>query len=87
MHNDKYGVTAPKQIDRDRFIDMLEVLPPCRWRRYADGVEWFHVSERLSGDVVAWFARVGETYWEMQDLSTLSYDALNTKLRAAIHKE
>jgi hypothetical protein len=55
-------VTKPAPITADRFDDWLGCLPPCRWHRHA-GVELFHVSERLTGDLVQWCARIeGQCY-------------------------
>jgi hypothetical protein len=55
-------VTKPAPITAERFDDYLECLPPCRWHRHA-GVELFHVSERLTGDLVQWCARIeGQCY-------------------------
>ena len=66
----KYVKTAPHVIDRDRFYYMLEVLPPCRWNRGAF-IEFFHVSERLTENLVSWFARVDGRYYEMWDDAAL----------------
>jgi hypothetical protein len=60
-------ITDPEPIDKDRYWEMLEVLPPCRW---ANG--FFHVSERYTGDLVSWFLEVGEEYWEFRNLATIS---------------
>ena len=55
-------VTTPAPITAERFDDYLECLPPCRWHRHR-GVELFHVSERLTGDLVQWCARIeGQCY-------------------------
>jgi len=86
MNNPDYGVKPFTQTTEERYFYMLEVLPPCKWYR-GDYVQFFHVSERLSGDIVAWYAMVrGATpsYWEMQDVSTLPKDELIRKLMAAI---
>lgn len=56
----KYVKTAPAPITRERFTEMLEVLPPSRWNR-GDYVEFFHVCERLTDNLVSWFGRVGST--------------------------
>lgn len=66
----KYGKMPPKVVDEARFFAMLEVLPPGRWYR-GGHMEWFHVIERLSGNIVSWFARVGTVYLEFQDEADL----------------
>lgn len=73
----RYVKTAPKPVTKEKFHEMLEVLPPCRWNR-GSFVEFFHVSERLSGNLVAWFGRVGDTYWEMWDDAALDAEEVKT---------
>lgn len=71
----KYGKMPPKVVTVERFEYMLNVLPPSKWYR-GGYVEFFHVCERLSGDIVSWFARVGmhssAVYYEFQDEATLT---------------
>jgi len=62
----RYGIKPPWRIDEKRFWYLLEVLPPCKWRRMSDG-ESFHISERLSGSIVTWAVRIGSDYFELQD--------------------
>lgn len=38
-------ITAPVEITDEQYHELLNCLPPCRWRTVA-GVEMFHVSER-----------------------------------------
>lgn len=71
-------VTQPKVITSERYYDMLEVLPPCRWHN-AGGLEVFHVSERITGNLVSWFARNGSDYWEFDDLATMTDDQIKAK--------
>jgi len=51
--------TEPEEITRARWHDMLEILPPSRWH---DVGAWnvFHICERISGNLVSWFARKGD---------------------------
>lgn len=57
-----------RQIDRERFFDLLEVLPPLHWTRRND-TESFMMMERQTANLYTWCARVGNgddaTYWEM----------------------
>ena len=48
--------TLPSRIDEDKFFEYLNVLPPCRWEHIA-GFEVFHVSERITGNLVSWYAK------------------------------
>lgn len=71
--------SEPEEITEERFMDMLEVLPPCKWRNMS-GVEWFHVSEHLTGPLVSWFLRVGDKYYEFVDDCSLSSEQLMEKV-------
>ena len=53
---DKYVLPKGDVIDKDRWYEMLEILPPCRWGSF-NGVEFFHVSERLIYNVVGWYTK------------------------------
>jgi hypothetical protein len=76
-------VTEPRAISEERFRDMLEVLPPCKWRTVA-GVNMFHVSERLTGDLVSWFARVDGEHYEFNDYASTDMFELASKV-AKVH--
>lgn len=54
----KYGPLPPWQITRDRFHELLNVLPPGR-HTYTGQCERFYLIERMSGDIVLWAVRVG----------------------------
>lgn len=72
-------ITDPVEITRERYWDMLEVLPPCRW--YNRGrYRAFHVSERLTNNLVSWFVEDGDKYWEFTDEATLSDSDLRKKM-------
>jgi hypothetical protein len=81
---DKYGPKPPQEITRERFWEMLEVLPPRKWQGMGTAFESFHVSERLSGDVVSWFVRIGDRYFQVDQESTLPRHALETMVRAEL---
>lgn len=51
-------VTAPAPESLDEFEHALGVLPPCRWKNVGDA-ELFHISERVTSDLVSWHARRG----------------------------
>lgn len=80
----QWGPLPPWPVDRDRFWYLLEVLPPCKWRRMAGGCESFHVSERLSGNVVTWCVRIGENFFELQDLDTRDHAYVVELCRASV---
>ena len=57
------------------WFDMLEVLPPCRWTRF-DGGEIFHVSERITGNLVNWYMRKGNNYFTRVQFADQNLDLL-----------
>lgn len=73
--------TQPKRITKERFYDMFEVLAPCRWRTRPGG-EVFHVSERLTGNLVSWFLRSGNDYFECVQSADIDVHVLFSMLRA-----
>lgn len=75
-------ITKPKPVSRDRYWYSLEVLPPCRWHTVS-GFEVFHVSERITHDLVEWSACRGERYWQWTDRAGISDGDLVAKLRDA----
>lgn len=75
-------VTLPAPIERDQFWYFLEVLPPCRWHDHK-GVELFHVSERLTGDLVQWCARIGDAHYGFIDRAGRASDELVAVVRSA----
>ncbi|QSV17542.1 hypothetical protein [Photobacterium ganghwense] len=55
-----------EQITPNKYSWMLECLPPCRWTKHS-GVELFHVSERITGNLVDWAGQVGDIYVRLVD--------------------
>ena len=54
----------PKEITKQRFWELLEVLMPADWTQ-AGSTESFRVIECQTDDLYTWCARVGERYFEM----------------------
>jgi hypothetical protein len=54
----------PTEITKQRFWELLEVLPPADWTQ-AGTTESFRVIECQTDDLYTWCARVGERYFEM----------------------
>ena len=71
-------ISDPVEITKERFWEMLEILPPCRWSKHR-AMEMFHVSERLTHNLVSWFARLGDRYFECVDRDNIDIYALATK--------
>ena len=74
--------TPPSPISEERWHEMLETLPPCRWHHH-NGVELFHMSEHLFGSLVDWFARVGNQYFEFTDSCKTPSENLSNLVRKA----
>lgn len=74
-------VTAPAPITEQRYWDMLGCLPPSRWHTVA-GFEVFHVCEGITADLVSWFAKRGQDYFEFVDHAGITDDELTAKLTA-----
>lgn len=72
-------ITDPKVIDKARYNDMLETLPPMRWAQYG-AWSMFHMSERLTGNLVSWFAKCGDQYFEFDDQADLTRAQLINKM-------
>jgi hypothetical protein len=54
----------PKEITKQRFWELLEVLMPADWTQ-AGSTESFRVIECQTDDLYTWCARIGERYFEM----------------------
>lgn len=71
-------ITEPREITEEEWHDALNVLPPCRWRTVS-GVELFHISERLTADLVAWYARIGDRFVTFTDRAGANMQTLAEK--------
>lgn len=68
-------VTPWKEITQERWDEMLEVLPPQKWKTVR-GVEIFQMSERTFGNITGHFARVGDRCFERECRMTVAYETL-----------
>lgn len=75
-------VTDPTEETEEQFWYALEVLPPCRWRTVR-GIEMFHISERITLDLVSWHARIGGRYFTFNDRAGANMDDLAAKVAGA----
>ena len=56
--------TLAEPITREKFIEMLEVLPPFGWVGHESGnEESFALGEFLIGSVARHYVRIGDEYW------------------------
>ena len=65
------ATTKPVAIDEDRFVELLEVLPPSKWRTFA-GAEAFHICERITYSIVTWCVRIGTQYFAFDGTCNMS---------------
>lgn len=79
-------ISEPVAITEDRFHEMLNVLPPSRWHN-CGGFEVFHVCERITHDLVSWFAHRNGQHWTFNDRAGISDIDLTAKLAAAEEKK
>ena len=69
-----------KQVDEQRYWHMLDVLPPCRW--YTGGLfEYFHISERLTYNLVTYICRNDDEYFEFIDFDNKSHKSLIERIQ------
>lgn len=73
QHDRSRRITSPKEITEEQFCQWLECLPPCKWKR-SKSAEAFHVSERITHDIVTWCVRIGKSYYSFNDTDGLSAD-------------
>lgn len=78
-------ITAPQPETAEDYERALNVLPPSRWTVYR-GIEMFHIRERITHDIVAWHARLGERHYIFNDRSSLSNEDVASKIVATHYK-
>lgn len=69
--------TKPEEITEEQYWDWLECLPPCRY----DGNR-FHISERLTGNLVQWCFRKDGKFYGFTDDAGISDERLGEIIRA-----
>ena len=74
--------TEPSEITEDKFLEMLNVLPPVRWVRQG-GAESFKLSERYYGSITAIYARIGKRYFTFSDNIAMPHDEIIKRIRAS----
>lgn len=77
--------TNPEPITLEHHDHMLECLPPCRYQ-VIRGASVFHVSERLTGNLVQWCFRVGDKCWGFTEDAAISTEALAGLIDGAVKK-
>jgi hypothetical protein len=80
--HDEAVKSPPIEISEEKFIEMLEVLPPVNWHREEE-TESFKMSERLSGSITAILCRVGDRYFQMSDSFFMKHAEIVSKVMSA----
>ncbi len=86
QHDRNRHITEPVEITEERFMEMLEVLPPAKWRR-SKSAESFHISERITHDIVDWFVRIEDRFYNFADTNKLSAEDVIRKASVLHFKE
>ena len=73
---------APRRVDKARWWDMLEVLPPADWTR-GHAFECFRVIECQCADLYTWMVRIGDDHWEMIAPRTMTPGGLLSRIETA----
>lgn len=82
---EKAATTEPVAIDNDRFIDLLECLPPSKWCTFP-GAEAFHICERITYDIVTWCVRIGKEYYSFNGTCKMTSQAAVELVKAHLEK-
>lgn len=64
--------TEPSEISEQRFLEMLNILPPLHWTRTSNG-ESFKIRERIQGDITSIFVHLNKRFFTFDDRVTLSH--------------
>lgn len=59
-------ITAPEEITEERFLEMLNILPPVSWTSDHHG-ESFKIVERLAGRITTIYVRLGTRHFTFSD--------------------
>lgn len=76
-------VTDPREISAEKFDEALCCLPPDRYHT-AGGVEMFHISERITGDLVSWWGNIDGRYFTFNDRAGRFSTELADKFKGAL---
>lgn len=69
---DASGLSGLRPIDRERYFELLNVLPPQRWSLVSGRYEVFHLTELIDGEIALWAMQAGERHWEFRASCRLS---------------
>lgn len=73
-----------REITRERFEEMLDILPPQKWVGGGSPRSTFHISERLTDNIVCWLIRRDARYFELQDRHDITHSQLQARAQLFI---
>lgn len=76
-------ITPPVAITAERWEEMLNVLPPMRWRGGGD-TESFMICEATTLDLHSIFCRIGNQFFEMTNRRTMTHEEITRACREVI---
>jgi hypothetical protein len=71
-----------QRIDRQRFADMLNILPPVSWVGIGSQAESFMLSECVDSAISRIFCRIGLDHFELTGDMCSSHDSIVERCRA-----
>jgi hypothetical protein len=80
---DAHHTTPVKFIDDERYHDLLEAMPPCKWQR-TQGVTMFHLGERITNNIVTWVCCAGSQHYEFNADADMTAQAVVDAIRAFV---
>lgn len=79
-------IHGPTRITKEKFWEMLEILPPVDWVMNADA-QSFKMSEMMYADITDIYVKIGGNYFGLSDSVRTTHDEACEKCRALLVKE
>jgi hypothetical protein len=83
--SENYYRSPPVEITLERYIEMLEVLPPVDWVQIGDA-DSFKLSEHTSGNITAIFCRIGARCFALSDSVFTKHEAIVELCRMSMER-
>ena len=79
---EKKYITEPIEVDEERFMDMLGILPPMNWKQTTEG-EVFMMCEMNYSHYTNIFCQIKDSYFEFSDSRFLTLDQIINKVKSS----
>jgi len=76
---EKTLITDAAQITADEFDFRFEILPPAQLHTIGEYLV-FHISERITGNIVRWYAKCKNNYFTFDDFANVNDIYISNKL-------